>query len=186
VIYRRGTTADIDQVLVLQQKYLLANLPEIERAQGFVTTPFTVEQLQEIIDFEGFFVAEDDKKIVAYVVICSWDFFTRWPIFAHMASRFSDLDFEDFKINTSNTFEYGPICIDAAYRNKGVLQQLFEAMRLGTKDRFKVGVTFINKLNKRSFSAHTKKLNLKVVDEFNFNQHDFYTLAFWTDNKVTG
>ena len=184
MIYRRGTAADIDQVLVLQQKYLLANLPETSRAEGFVTTPFTVDQLKEIIDFEGFFVAEDNKKIVAYVVVCSWDFFTRWPIFAHMASRFSNLSFEGFKIDTTNTFEYGPICIDSEYRNKGVLQNLFEAMRVGMKDRFKVSVTFINKLNKRSFSAHTQKLNLKVIDEFSFNQHDFYTLAFWTDGSI--
>jgi hypothetical protein len=181
MIYRQGTTADIDQTLMLQEKYLLVNLPETSRSQGFVTTPFSAEQLKEIIDFKGFFVAEDNKKIVAYVVVCSWDFFTRFPIFAYMASRFLNLDFEGFKIDTANTFEYGPICIDSEYRNKGVFQHIFETMRLGMKDRYHIGVTFINKLNQRSFSAHTKKLNLKVIDGFSFNQHEFYTLAFWTD-----
>jgi hypothetical protein len=181
MIYRQGTIADIDQVLLLQDKYLLANMPEINRSEGFVTTPFSVEQLKEIISFKGFFVAEDDKKIVAYVVVCSWDFFTRFPIFAYMASRFDGINFEGLKMDTTNTFEYGPICIDSEYRNKGVFQDLFEAMCAGMKDRYKVGVTFINKLNQRSFSAHTKKLKLKVIDEFSFNQHEFYTLAFWTD-----
>lgn len=184
MIYRLGTTADIDQVLLLQQKYLLINLPETNRSEGFVTTPFSVEQIKEIIDFGGFFVAESDKKIVAYVVVCSWDFFTRFPIFAYMASRFPHLSFEGSQIDTSTTFEYGPICIDSDYRNQGVFQNLFETMRLGMKDRFKAGVTFINKLNKRSFAAHTKKLNLKVIDEFSFNQHEFYTLGFWTDMAI--
>ncbi len=184
MIYRQGTTTDIDQVLLLQDKYLLVNMPETNRSEGFVTTPFSPEQLKKIIDFEGFFVAEDEKKIVAYVVVCSWDFFTQFPIFAYMASRFDTIHFNDFEIDTVNTFEYGPICIDSEYRNKGVFQNLFEAMRKSMTDRYKVGVTFINKLNKRSFSAHTNKLNLKVIDEFSFNQHEFYMLAFWTDKSV--
>jgi hypothetical protein len=184
MIYRQGTTADIDQVLLLQDKYLLVNVPEASRSEGFVTTPFSEEQLKTIIAFKGLFVAEDDGKIVAYVVVCSWDFFIQFPIFAYMASRFGTINFHNFKINTVNSFEYGPICIDSNYRNKGVFQNLFESMRTSMADRYKVGVTFINKLNKRSFSAHTKKLNLKVIDEFSFNQHEFYTLAFWTDESV--
>jgi hypothetical protein len=51
-------------------------------------------------------------------------------------------------------------------------------MRSGMSDRFTVGVTFINKANPRSFAAHTKKLNLEVIDEFEFNGNSFYMLAF--------
>jgi hypothetical protein len=44
-------------------------------------------------------------------------------------------------------------------------------------------VTFINKLNERSFAAHTRKLNLEIIDEFQFNGNSFYTLAFLTANS---
>jgi hypothetical protein len=41
-------------------------------------------------------------------------------------------------------------------------------------------LTFINKLNQRSFAAHTRKLNIEIIDEFELNGNSFYTLAFLT------
>jgi hypothetical protein len=46
--------------------------------------------------------------------------------------------------------------------------------------RFPIGVTFINKLNPRSLKAHTHKLNLKVIDEFEFKGNSYHGLAFLT------
>lgn len=64
---RIGNAGDIEGVLSLQEKYLHRNLSEIERKSGFVTTPFTVGQIEEILEQNGLFVAEDeDKLIVAY------------------------------------------------------------------------------------------------------------------------
>jgi hypothetical protein len=181
---RKGTPSDITQVLQLQEIYLLANTNEEEKDQGFVSTPFSSEQIQQIIEFNGFYVAEnDEKKIVAYLVVCNWDFFIQWPTFKYMASRFPDLSFNNKAVSTSNSFEYGPICIDKAYRNKGIALELFTFMCNDIKDRYSTGITFINKLNHRSFNAHTKKLGLKVIDEFSFNGHNFYTLAFNTNNQ---
>jgi ribosomal protein S18 acetylase RimI-like enzyme len=178
---RKGTTSDIPQVLALQETYLLANTKEEDKEQGFVSTPFSAEQLQEVIDFGGFYVAENEsKKVIAYLVVCSWDFFTQWPTFKYMASRFPQLTFDGKPVSTENSFEYGPICIDKAYRNQGIAEKLFTFMCKDIKRRYPIGVTFINKLNHRSFNAHTNKLGLKVIDEFSFNGHNFYTLAFKT------
>ncbi len=44
-----GTKKDIDGVLSLQEKYLYRNLNELERKKGFETTPFTINQIEEII-----------------------------------------------------------------------------------------------------------------------------------------
>lgn len=185
MIIRLGTKADIEQTLELQHKYLITNTSESEKEQGFVTTPFTADQLTEIINFGGFFVTENTTKhIVAYVVVCSWEFFTRWPTFKYMASRFPKLNFKGQPVDVIHSFEYGPICIDKDYRNSDVLLNLFETMRLAMKERFPLGITFINKLNKRSFAAHTKKLNLTVIDEFSFNGHNYYSLAFNTNESV--
>jgi hypothetical protein len=56
-------------------------------------------------------------------------------------------------------------------------------MRSSFAPKYPLGVTFINKLNQRSFAAHNRKLGLEVVDEFEFNGNSFYTLAFLTDRQ---
>jgi GNAT superfamily N-acetyltransferase len=179
--FRSAKESDIKNILALQEKYLVTNMPESEKHQGFVTTPFTVDHIKFEITQDCLFVAEADGKIVAYVFVGTWDFFSQWKIFALMAENLSNLKFENKALDKTTSFQYGPICIDADYRGQGVFEQLFETMRNTLNKRFPVGVTFINKLNKRSFEAHTKKLGLVVVDEFSFNQNEYYTLAFSTD-----
>ena len=68
-------------------------------------------------------------------------------------------------------------------RGSKVFPQLFDLMRSSFASKFPIGVTFINKLNERSFAAHTRKLDLEIVDEFEFNGNSFYTLAFVTANS---
>jgi len=91
---RIGTKKDIDGILSLQEKYLYRNLTEIERKDGFVTTPFTVSQIEEIIGQNGVFIAENEKAvIIAYAFAGSWKYFEQWEIFNYMVSRFLKLSF---------------------------------------------------------------------------------------------
>jgi hypothetical protein len=184
MILRKATSADIQGVLELQDKYLLVNTPENERQNGFVTTPFTIPQLEEIISLDGLFLAVDEHKIVAYAFAGSWTYFSQWAIFPFMVNRLPDIKYQNFEINEENSFQYGPVCIDMAYRGSGLFPQLFEFMRLAMSAHYPIGVTFINKINQRSYEAHTKKLKMEVVDEFTFNQNNFYGLAFRTDESV--
>ena len=62
---------DIDGVIALQSIYLVSNMTEEEKTSGFVTTPFSVEQLQEVIRQEGLFIVKDNNKIIAYIFAAS-------------------------------------------------------------------------------------------------------------------
>ena len=97
-----------------------------------------------------------------------------------MIDRMSKLRFQDRELTVSNSFQYGPICIDQSIRGSQVFPELFDLMRSSFAPKFPIGVTFINKINERSFAAHTRKLNLEIIDEFEFNGNLFYTLAFLT------
>jgi hypothetical protein len=181
MITRLATESDIEQILQLQAKNLYANLSEVKRtANGFVTTPFTIDQIKALIAQIGAFVVEDQNHLAGYVFAGSWHFFSQWPIFPYMVSRFPNLQYQGMKITAENTFQYGPVCIDQALRGTAAFPQLFDEMKAGLVDRFPIGVTFINKANPRSFAAHTKKLNLDVIDEFEFNGSFFHMLAFPT------
>ncbi len=182
---RIGNNHDIDGVLSLQEKYLYSKLTETERESGFVTTPFTKNQIEEIIRQNGIFVAENEhNSIIAYAFAGSWKYFEQWEIFNFMVSRFPTLSFNGSKITTENSFQYGPICIDKNYRGSGLLNLLFEEMRIEFLKKYPISVTFINKVNAISTAAHTKKLNWEIIDEFEFNNKTYIGLAFDMKNSV--
>jgi hypothetical protein len=189
---RPAKPSDIPGILDLQSRNLLSNLSEAEQKNGFVTTAFTVAQIEALLADGGAFVAvetsadDQSETVVGYALAGSWAFFAQWPIFPFMLARLPALDFEGQTITEANSFQYGPVCVDAAYRGLGVFPRLFETMRLGMCERYPIGVTFINRLNPHSYHAHTKKLGMTVIDEFEFNGRPYYGLAFDMARSVLG
>jgi hypothetical protein len=175
---------DIKGVLTLQELYLVSNLSEEEKKSGFVTTPFSIEQLTHVIHNEGLFIAKDNNKIIAYIFAESWQFFSQWPIFEHMISLFPELKFLDFEINSTTSFQYGPICIDKKYRGKGLINSLFEFMRTQVVKKYPLSLTFINKTNFPSLKAHTEKLKWTIIADFKFNNNNYYILAYDMNKPV--
>ncbi len=184
---RIGNKDDITGILSLQERNLFSNLSEQEREKGFVTTPFTVSQIEEIIKQNGIFVAENkENTITAYAFAGDWTYFEQWGIFNFMTARFPQLSFNNNKITTENSFQYGPVCIDIEYRGQGVLNLIFEEMRIEFLKKYPISITFINKVNVISEKAHTQKLGWKIVDEFDFNNNRYIGLAFDMKNSVLG
>lgn len=180
-----GNKNDINGILSLQEKYLFSKLSEEERKSGFVTTPFTIGQIEEIIKQNGIFVAKNEEDIIiAYAFAGSWKYFEQWEIFNFMVSRFPKLSFNGNKITTKNSFQYGPVCIDKNYRGNGVLNLIFEEMRIEFYKKYPISVTFINKVNVISEKAHTRKLGWEIIDEFEFNNKNYIGLAFDMKNSV--
>lgn len=168
----------IDGILVLQELYLVDNLSTEQKQAGFVTTRFTTDQLKVIIRQQGLFVAMDNDLLVAYIFGGDWDFYHQWAIFREMTTHFQDLAFKNFNINTTESFQYGPICIHEDYRGKGLIKPFFEFMRKNMVTRFPLGLTFINITNIPSLQAHTAKLNWEIIGKFEYNSNHYCILAY--------
>lgn len=185
ITFEIAKISDIEGVLALQDLYLVTNLSEEEKAFGFVTTPFTVQQLTEVIQKQELFLAKDSNQIIGYIFTGSWDFFKQWPIFDYMTQLIPKLNFLDFDITTENTFQYGPICIHKDYRGKGLITTLFELMRINLSQKYPLSLTFINKINIPSTKAHTEKLKWTIIGDFQFNNNDYYILAYDMKQSVS-
>ena len=173
--------SDIEDTLKLHYRYQVDSINEEDKKDGFVTTPFTHDQLQALIEEEqGLFIARKDGEVVAYVMAASWQFWSRWPMFAYMIEHLGELTYKGQKLSVENSYQYGPICIDKSVRGSGVLEQIFEFAREQMAKRYPILVTFVNKNNPRSFNAHTKKLGLEVIREFKFNNNEYYELVYDT------
>ena len=178
-------SSDIYDVLELQKKYHVASIAEPDKSSGFVTTLFTKDQLKSLIaDEGGLFIARDGERLVAYVMAASWGFWSQWPIFAHMIEGLDQLEFLGQPVTVENSYQYGPVCIDKSVRGSGVLEAVFDFSRAQMTGRYPVLLTFINKTNTRSFAAHTRKLGLHVIQEFEFNGNQYHELAYDTSKSI--
>jgi hypothetical protein len=177
--------SDIDEVLQLQTKYHVASIAEADQSSGFVTTLFTEDQLKTLITDEGgLSIARDGGRLVAYVMAASWEFWSHWPIFVHMIDGLDKLTFLGNKLTVENSYQYGPVYIDASVRGSGLLEAVFDFSRAQMAMRYPVLLTFINKTNTRSFAAHTQKLGLQVIQEFAFNGNQYHELAYDTSKSI--
>ena len=173
--------SDIDPTLTLHYKYQIDSIAEEDKADGFVTTPFTKEQLTDLITAEsGLFIAKKGEQVFAYVMAASWEFWSAWPMFAHMIKDLPNLTYKGVQLNTENSYQYGPICVDKSQRGSGLVKQIFDFSKDEMAKRYPIMVTFINKNNPRSQAAHTRKLGMDVIQEFEYNNNHYYELACLT------
>jgi hypothetical protein len=101
-----------------------------------------------------------------------------------MVEHLDESEYLGQKLSVDNSYQYGPVCIDKSVRGSGVLEKIFDFAREEMAKRYPILVTFINKINPRSFEAHTKKLGLTVTKEFSFNNNNYYELAYDTSKKI--
>lgn len=176
---------DIGNILKLHNKYQIDTIKEEDKKDGFVTTAFTKEQLQDIIIQEqGIFIAIQNNEVIGYVMSASWQYWSKWPIFAFMIENLPKLTYLDQTLSIDNSYQYGPVCIDKSVRGNGVLEKLFDLALESMSKRYPILVTFVNKINTRSYEAHKRKMGLEVIQEFSFNNNEYYELVYDTSKRV--
>jgi len=182
---RLGHVADIAGVMQLHAKYHIDSISELDKSDGFITTQFSVQELNRLIAEDGLFVAVDDGSIVAYVMAASWHYWASWPIFAHMITELPTLEYEGIPLNCDNSYQYGPVCVDRSYRSSGLFEAIFNFALRTLSARYPVLIPFINQLNPRSLEAHVRKAGLQITHEFSFNNNRYFELACLTQRPLS-
>lgn len=175
-----ATIDDIDEVLTLHYRYQIDSISDEDKADGFITTAFTTAHLSDLIENEnGLFIARSsvNNQIVAYAMAASWGFWSQWPMFQFMIEHLDDSECLDEIITKDNSYQYGPVCVDKSVRNQGVFEKVFNFALTEMSKRYPIMVTFINKVNSRSYQAHIRKTPLNVIKNFEFNNNSYYKLA---------
>lgn len=184
--FRVASISDIPEVLSLHYKYQVDSIREEDKADGFITTAFTREHLLALIEKEhGLFVAISEGRVVAYAMSASWGYWSQWPMFEHMIQDLPNLQYEGIQLTVNNSYQYGPVCVDKSVRGSGVFENLFRFTLKKMSRHYPILITFINKINPRSFQAHTRKIKLDVIQKFEYNNNEYYELACKTKNSLT-
>ena len=184
MIITQANMDDFNGVLSLLKANHVSYMNENDKADGFVTTNFTDEQLEALITKEqGVTIAKENGKVLAFAMAAPWRFWAQWPFFAYMIEKLPEFSFNGESLTTKNSYQYGPVCIDKAVRGTGVFEQVFHASLESMKDRYPVMVTFINQINHRSYAAHVRKVPMTMAGTFQFNRNDYYFMVCPTDMR---
>ena len=180
---RKATPADFEGILHLQHQNLMTTLRGEDLSQGFLTIEFTREQIHKVNSELGIFVALQGEKVIGYVMAESIEFAVGSPLIAHLLNRLKEIVFDNVPLSSRKLFVYGPVCIDKEHRGRRILAELFKVMLQTLQGQYEVGVAFVSALNPRSFHAHTNKLGMRMIDEFEFNGQRYWTLVFAVEQK---
>jgi len=160
IFTKTSNTAELEQILQLQQRNLPKQLSEEEKkTQGFVTVEHDLNILSKMHDFHPHIIAKDKDKVVAYALSMSTTFKSEIPVLIPM---FNELN----KLQTDPNFiVMGQICVDKAYRGKGIFRGLYTTMATTFSNKFKSIITEIDSTNTRSLQAH-EAIGFKKVCEY--------------------
>ena len=178
LLFRRLTDDDHAGILVLQEANLLDNLPAEARQDGFLSARFSRDQLVQMDRDVAVLVARDVARVVGYLCASGVELNRQFPLLAAMIGSYGEVRFRGRALADQQTFVYGPVCVDHAYRGRGVLRGLFRTLLREIPARFDAGVAFVAEDNQRSLAAHVAGLGMHDVGEFEFKGKRYRILAF--------
>jgi len=183
VSFRQAQPDDYAAIVRLNAANFIANLSEEERRDGFLSAVFTLEQTAAMAEDLGTTVAIVDGRVAGFLCAFRNEFDHGSPVVAKMIESYRRLHFDGKLLDAYKSYAYGPVCIDRAYRRKGLLRGLYQQQKRELAGRFEVGVALIARANQHSLDAHVRGLGMTDVGSFEVNGNLFATVAFRVGSK---
>jgi hypothetical protein len=182
-IFRRARLPDYPAILRLQSANFIGNLSEEEQKEGFLSAEFTFQQVAEIAEDIGTTIAAVDGAVAGFLCAFRNQFKHGSLVIAKMLDAYDLVKFDGKALSSYNTYVYGPVCIDRAYRRQGLLRGLYEAQKQDLAGLFEVGVAFVSRNNPYSLNAHLAGLGMTEVGDFELKGNVYVILAFRVPSK---
>lgn len=178
VEYRQARREDYPAIVRLNETNFIGNLAEEERGDGFLSAVFTLEQTAAMAEDLGTTVAVVDGALAGFLCAFRKDFPHGSPVVAKMIESYERLRFEGTPLSQFSSYVYGPVCIERAFRRKGLLRGLYEVQKKELAGRFEIGVALVSRDNPHSLDAHVAGLGMTEVGDFECRGQRYATLAF--------
>lgn len=180
MLIRQALPSDYPAILALQVQNTPENLTAQQRQQGFIVSQMNTNQLASINNRLGILVAIEDKQLVGFVCLMPVDTHPRPPVVDVLLQTLASQSLNGQPLNQLRVFLYGPVCLNAQWRGRGVLRRLFAAVKARTQHDFDVGALFINNSNPHSLAAHIKGLGMTALASFHYHDEHYQLIVFTT------
>jgi GNAT superfamily N-acetyltransferase len=156
--YSTATTTDeLDRILSLQKENLRHKKDaEEEQEHGFVTVQHDIELLAKMNQITPHVIAKHGDKVKGYALAMSTHFRNEIPVLHSMFELLDNLTVRGKKLGTENFLVMGQICIEKAYRGKGIFQGLYSHYFHLYRPKFTYIITEVAERNVRSLQAHLR------------------------------
>ena len=169
---------DLQQILVLQKKNLAPNISKEEAiSQGFVTVNHSEEMLVMMHKLAPSIVIKDDDIVVAYALTMLCECKNLVPELKTMFAGFDSLDWRGKRLNEYEYYVMGQICIDKAYRGRGLFELLYQKHKEVYESAFDFIITEVATRNTRSMKAH-KRIGFETIHRYK-DELDEWEVVVW-------
>ena len=155
----RATEIDLDGIMELQA----AN--QIERG-GTLSVSLPRSRVAEMMRAMPLIVARRSSRITGFLVTSPREMNADVPIIGAMLAAYP---------GTPDAYVYGPICVSAEERGRGLAQAMFAELQRLLPGR--EGILFIRRDNRPSLRAH-EKMGMHEVAGFVLDGTDYVTLSY--------
>ena len=152
-----STLMEFQQIIDLQAKNLKGNISKEEAiSEGFVTVKHSVELIAAMNSPFSHAIAKDNNQVVGYALMMTQAFGKEVPVLIPMFELIEKFSYKERKLNETSYFVMGQVCIEKAYRGKGLFKGLYQQLISQTKADFDYMITEVATRNLRSMKAHAK------------------------------
>jgi predicted GNAT superfamily acetyltransferase len=155
----RATEIDLDGIMALQA----ANQPE---RGGTLSASFPRSRIATMMRAMPLIVARCSGRITGFLLTSTREMNADVPIIRAMLAAYP---------GATDAYVYGPICVSAEERGKGVAQAMFAELQRFLPGR--EGILFIRRDNPASLRAHAR-MGMREVAGFVFNGSDYVVLSY--------
>jgi hypothetical protein len=170
---------DLEGILDLQKRNLPVSLTKDEILnQGFVTVDHSYDQLVRLNDHEKHVVAKDGEKVIGYLLAMTKRSRFDIPVLIPMFELFDAISYNDKKISGYDYLVVGQVCIDKAWRGKGILDHCYAAYRQHYSNKYDFAITEIAATNLRSLKAH-RRMGFKEINTYVSPDKTEWVVVLW-------
>jgi predicted GNAT superfamily acetyltransferase len=155
----KATEADLDGILEL----LAAN--QVDHG-GTLSSGLPRTRVVAMMQAMPLIVARRDDNVTGFLMTTAREMNADLPIVQETFAAYH---------GTADAYLYGPICVDAKERGKGLAQTMFKELRRLEPGR--EGILFIRRDNEASIRAHLR-MGMHEVAGFYFNEADFAVFSY--------
>jgi RimJ/RimL family protein N-acetyltransferase len=169
---------ELDQIADLSRENLVTNISaETKAKEGFVTWQYSADALRALHAIAPSVIVTDGKIVAGYALTLTHASALIYPPMRHSLEHISSLEYRDRKVGDSRFYLMGQICVGAAYRGRGVVEQLYRYHHDHFSPRFDLLATEISTSNPRSLRAH-QKVGFEVINTYR-DDTDQWNVVVW-------
>lgn len=175
------TDKELEQIVALSHKNLRKNISEEDQViSGFITWLYSLDLLRQMNAQHPHIIVKDNDNVIGYALVALKEASGFHPDLKAMVLHLEALTYDHKSLGEYRYYVMGQICIDHAYRGKGIFSMLYEEHKRLFRNEFDFVVTEISTINIRSMAAH-KKTGFKTIHTYR-DALDEWNVVLWDWN----